>query len=236
MTTVGVSGLVLTPGAGAGRDHSALVAIDQAVSGYGIAVERVEFPARAAGRRRPDPPDVCIRTVRTATHDLAGSLDVPTCRVAAGGRSMGGRMCSMAAAQGLDVAALVLVSYPLHPPKSPDGSGPHTSPSSTCPASSSPAAGMRSARQPNSIERSRRFRALSPSSFSTATTRYGGGTPRWPKSCHVAPGASLNQTVQGCDVRPQAPVDPATDGPGSLGGELPCRPASSGCQEVLDRS
>ncbi len=29
-------------------------------------------------------------------------------------------MCSMAAAQGLDVAALVLVSYPLHPPKSPD--------------------------------------------------------------------------------------------------------------------
>ena len=120
MTTVGVSGLVLTPGAGAGRDHPALVAIDQAVSGYGIVVERVEFPARAAGRRRPDPPDVCIRTVRTATQDLAGRLDVPTRRVAAGGRSMGGRMCSMAAAQGLDVAALVLVSYPLHPPKSPD--------------------------------------------------------------------------------------------------------------------
>ena len=120
MTTVSVSGLVLTPGAGAGRDQPALVAIDQAASGCGIVVERVEFPARAAGRRRPDPPDVCIRTVRTATHDLAGRLEVPTRRVAAGGRSMGGRMCSMAAAQGLDVAALVLVSYPLHPPKSPD--------------------------------------------------------------------------------------------------------------------
>ena len=41
-------------------------------------------------------------------------------RVAIGGRSFGGRMCSMAAAEGLDVAALVLVSYPLHPPGRPE--------------------------------------------------------------------------------------------------------------------
>jgi predicted alpha/beta-hydrolase family hydrolase len=41
---------------------------------------------------------------------------MPTNRVAIGGRSMGGRMCSMAAAEGLDVGALVLISYPLHPP------------------------------------------------------------------------------------------------------------------------
>ena len=33
---------------------------------------------------------------------------------------MGGRMCSMAAAEGLAVAALVLISYPLHPPGKPD--------------------------------------------------------------------------------------------------------------------
>ena len=33
---------------------------------------------------------------------------------------MGGRMCSMAVAEGLEVAALVLVSYPLHPPGRPD--------------------------------------------------------------------------------------------------------------------
>ena len=33
---------------------------------------------------------------------------------------MGGRMCSMAAAEGLEAAALVLVSYPLHPPGRPD--------------------------------------------------------------------------------------------------------------------
>jgi hypothetical protein len=120
MTRSGPVGLVLTPGASAGRDQSGLVAIDQAVSRLGIEVERVEFPGRAAGKRRPDPPDVCIQTVRTATSELADRLDVPTRRVAIGGRSMGGRMCSMAVAEGLEVAALVLVSYPLHPPGRPD--------------------------------------------------------------------------------------------------------------------
>ena len=115
-----MAGLVLTPGASAGRDHSALVAIDRAVTPRGITVERVEFPGRAAGRRRPDPPAVCIQTVRSATSALARRLSVPTSRVAIGGRSFGGRMCSMAAAEGLDVAALVLVSYPLHPPGRPE--------------------------------------------------------------------------------------------------------------------
>ncbi len=120
MTGSGPAGLLLTPGASAGRDQPALVAIDHAASQVGIAVERIEFPGRAAGKRRPDPPDVCIRTVRTATSALAGRLQVPTSRVAIGGRSMGGRMCSMAVAEGLQVAALVLVSYPLHSPGRPE--------------------------------------------------------------------------------------------------------------------
>jgi uncharacterized protein len=111
---------VLTPGASAGRDHSGLVAVDRAVTQVGLAVERVEFPGQALGRRRPDPPEVCIRTVRAATTGLAERLGVPTSRVAVGGRSMGGRMCSLAAAGGLEVAALVLISYPLHPPGRPD--------------------------------------------------------------------------------------------------------------------
>jgi hypothetical protein len=113
-------GLVLTPGASAGRDQSGLVAIDQAVARLGVVVERVEFPGRAAGKRRPDPPEVCLQTIRTATLELADRLGVPTRRIAIGGRSMGGRMCSMAVAEGLEVAALVLISYPLHPPGRPD--------------------------------------------------------------------------------------------------------------------
>ena len=110
------AGLVVTPGAGAGRDVSGLLAIDHAVSATGIAVERVEFPSQAAGKRRTDPPAVCIATVRRAAGALAEQLGVSTGRIAVGGRSFGGRMSSMAVAQGLDARALVLVSYPLHPP------------------------------------------------------------------------------------------------------------------------
>ena len=115
-----IAGLVLTPGASAGREQSGLVAIDEAVTRAGVAVERVEFPGHAAGKRRTDPPAVCIETVRIATTALAERLSVPTSRIAIGGRSFGGRMCSMAAAHGLRVAALVLISYPLHPPGRPE--------------------------------------------------------------------------------------------------------------------
>jgi uncharacterized protein len=120
MATPKFSGLILTPGASAGRDQSGLVAIDEAVTQAGATVERVEFPGQAAGKRRTDSPAVCIETVRGATEALAAQLGVPTKKVAIGGRSFGGRMCSLAAADGLDVAALVLVSYPLHPPGRPE--------------------------------------------------------------------------------------------------------------------
>lgn len=114
------AGLVLTPGASARRDHPGLVAIDRAATRLGIVVDRVEFPGQAAGKRRPDPPEVCIEVVEAAAAALAGRLGVPTSEVAVGGRSMGGRMCSMAVSAGLEAAALVLVSYPLHPPGRPD--------------------------------------------------------------------------------------------------------------------
>jgi hypothetical protein len=120
MAKAKVAGLILTPGASAGREQSGLVSIDEAVTRAGVSVERVEFPGQAAGKRRPDPPAVCVETVRTATAALAERIAVPTGRIAIGGRSFGGRMCSLAAAGGFRVAALVLVSYPLHPPGRPE--------------------------------------------------------------------------------------------------------------------
>jgi predicted alpha/beta-hydrolase family hydrolase len=115
-----VAALVLTPGAGAGRDHATLVAIEEAVAEIGIPSERVDFPYRKAGRRSPDRPDVLIATVVDEATALAGRLGVRLTQVALGGRSMGGRICSMAVAAGHPAAALVLVSYPLHPPGKPD--------------------------------------------------------------------------------------------------------------------
>ena len=120
MATARIAGLVLTPGASAGREQSGLVAIDAAVTAAGMVVERVEFPGQAAGKRRTDPPAVCIETVRSATEALAEKSSVPAGRIAVGGRSFGGRMCSLAVAEGLAAGALVLVSYPLHPPGRPE--------------------------------------------------------------------------------------------------------------------
>jgi predicted alpha/beta-hydrolase family hydrolase len=117
---VDVAGLILTPGASAGRDQPSLVAIDRALGPRGVHVERIDFPYHLAGRRAPDRPPVLIATIAGAAQALAIELDVAPTRVALGGRSMGGRMCSMAVAEGLPAAALVLISYPLHPPGKPD--------------------------------------------------------------------------------------------------------------------
>ncbi len=56
--------LLLAPGAGADRDQSALVAIDDAVTALGVTVERMDFPYRKAGRRAPDRQPVLLRSVR----------------------------------------------------------------------------------------------------------------------------------------------------------------------------
>ncbi len=111
-------GLLLAPGAGAGRDQATLVALDRAATGLGMAVTRMDFPYRRAGRRAPDRAPVLIEAVRAEAGEMA-----PSCtRLVLGGRSMGGRMCSMAVAAGLvpSAAGLVLISYPLHPPGRPE--------------------------------------------------------------------------------------------------------------------
>jgi predicted alpha/beta-hydrolase family hydrolase len=109
-------GLLLAPGAGADRDQATLVALDQAVRAAGAEVVRMDFPYRRAGRRAPDRAPVLIQAVRDEAAGLARRCD----RVVLGGRSMGGRMCSMAVAEGLAAAGLLLVSYPLHPPGRPE--------------------------------------------------------------------------------------------------------------------
>jgi predicted alpha/beta-hydrolase family hydrolase len=111
-----VRGLLLAPGAGAGSDQPGLVAIDRALSALGVEVERMDFPYRLAGRRRPDAPVTLEASVRARALALAARIGVATSRLALGGRSMGGRICSQVVAGGLPAAGLVLVSYPLHPP------------------------------------------------------------------------------------------------------------------------
>lgn len=112
--------LLLAPGAGADRNQPALVAVEAAVASLGMVVQRMDFPYRRAGRRAPDRAPVLVAEVREQAARLAERAGVAPERVVLGGRSMGGRMCSMAVAEGLPASGLVLVSYPLHPPGKPE--------------------------------------------------------------------------------------------------------------------
>ncbi len=112
-----------------------------------LPVERMDFPYRSAGRKAPDRPPVLLDAVRAEAAALVERAGVAPDRLALGGRSMGGRMCSMAVADGLPAAALVLVSYPLHPPGRPDHlRTAHLPRPRPCPACSSRAPGTPSAR------------------------------------------------------------------------------------------
>jgi predicted alpha/beta-hydrolase family hydrolase len=123
-----VSGLLLFPGAGSGADQPALRAIEQSVAP--LPVRRADFPYRRAGRRAPDRAPVLVAAVRVEAQAFAESLGVSPSGLVLGGRSMGGRMCTIAAAgsgpgavddePAWPVAGLVLVAYPLHPPGRPE--------------------------------------------------------------------------------------------------------------------
>jgi len=119
MTSSAVRGLLLFPGAGAGRDAPALVALDRTLSDE-MAVVRADFPYRREGRRAPDRAPKLITCVREEAALLADRAGIDPATVALGGRSMGGRMCSLAVAEGLPAAALVLIACPLHPPGKPE--------------------------------------------------------------------------------------------------------------------
>jgi predicted alpha/beta-hydrolase family hydrolase len=111
--------LLLAPGAGADRDHHTLVALEEAVAP--MPVVRMDFPYRKAGRKAPDRAPVLEAAVRDELDALVADRRIrPRKAVVMGGRSMGGRICSMVVAAGTPAAGLVLISYPLHPPGKPD--------------------------------------------------------------------------------------------------------------------
>lgn len=111
--------LLLTPGAGGGADHRTLVEIEAALSGR-VAVRRHDFAYRRAGRRAPPRAEAVVEELTGDLPQIAAALGVPPSDMALGGRSFGGRVCSMAVAAGAPAAGLVLLSYPLHPPERPD--------------------------------------------------------------------------------------------------------------------
>jgi predicted alpha/beta-hydrolase family hydrolase len=113
-----VATLVLAPGAGAGFDHPFLVGLAEALTAEGVATLRFNFLYREAGRKLPDRAPKAIDAWRAAM--TAATVRSPGRPVWAGGKSFGGRMASMAVADGMPAAGLVLLGYPLHPPGKPE--------------------------------------------------------------------------------------------------------------------
>ena len=112
--------LILTHGAGSNRNAPLLVSVDRALSAAGLRVMRVNLPYRDERPSGPPRPGDAARD-RSALRELVVSARVSgAARVFLGGHSYGGRQASMLAAEdpGL-VDALLLLSYPLHPPRKP---------------------------------------------------------------------------------------------------------------------
>jgi predicted alpha/beta-hydrolase family hydrolase len=112
--------LVLGHGAGAGQTSGFMVSFATALAARGIDTVTFNFLYTEQGRRLPDSKgklEACYRAVIVAVGQRKNGRD----RLAIGGKSMGGRIASQVAAGGApEVAGLVFLGYPLHPPGKPD--------------------------------------------------------------------------------------------------------------------
>lgn len=113
--------LILGHGAGAGQTSGFIVMFAGELAARGVDVVTFNFSYIERGRHVPDPGDkleACYRAVIAAARAHKKLKDN---RLAIGGKSMGGRIASQVAAKGLDdLAGLVFLGYPLHPPGKPE--------------------------------------------------------------------------------------------------------------------
>ncbi|MDF0530839.1 alpha/beta fold hydrolase [Tsukamurella sp. 8F] len=111
---------ILAHGAGANRDAVILRTVAESLADRGVRVVRIDLPFR---RTRPKgPPSPAGQAAdRAAFAEATERFAGPDHRLLWGGHSYGGRMASMAAAEGpTRPDGLILLSYPLHPPKRPE--------------------------------------------------------------------------------------------------------------------
>jgi uncharacterized protein len=115
--------LALAHGAGGNQTSKFMVDFAQALAARGIDTITFNFLYSEAGRGLPDRNDkleTCYRKIIEAYHKGALGKNVDN-KLVIGGKSMGGRIASQVAARNADdIAGLVLLGYPLHPPGRPD--------------------------------------------------------------------------------------------------------------------
>ena len=109
--------LVLAHGAGAPRTHPFMTSMAARIAKKGVDVVTFNFLYAEAGRRMPDRVELLEATWRAAIATVRARGGLPTERLFIGGKSMGGRIATHVAAaeEGLVLAGVVLLGYPLHP-------------------------------------------------------------------------------------------------------------------------
>ncbi len=115
--------LILAHGAGANQASAFMVQFATALAARGIGTLTFNFLYSETGRRLPDRNDrleACYRKVIQAFHEGAFDKSLGRGSLVIGGKSMGGRIASQVAAGGEEVAGLVFLGYPLHPPGRPE--------------------------------------------------------------------------------------------------------------------
>lgn len=110
--------IVIGHGAGVSMDAPFLAGFAANLNESTIGTLRFNFPYMEKGRRSPDPAPVLLDAFRAAFE--AARERIGGKRLFAGGKSMGGRIASMAVADGMPATGLVFIGYPLHPPGKPD--------------------------------------------------------------------------------------------------------------------
>lgn len=110
--------VVLAHGAGAGMNHPFITGFTNALNELNIATLRFNFPYMDAGKKFPDRPPLAIATWQAVMNQAVKlAAGEP---ILAAGKSFGGRMASMAVAEGMEAAGLIFLGYPLHAPKKPE--------------------------------------------------------------------------------------------------------------------
>ncbi len=110
----------LTHGAGSNHNAPLLIALSRSLAEAGYTVLRYDLPFRRDGRKGPPMPAAAARDREGIAAAIAALRSMVSGRVFAGGHSYGGRQTTMAASEHPKLAdALLLLSYPLHPPAKP---------------------------------------------------------------------------------------------------------------------
>jgi uncharacterized protein len=113
-------GLVLTHGAGSNAGAPLLVSLAEAFTGAGFTVLRCDLPYRQSRSYGPPGPGDAARDRAGLKNAVAAMKKTISGRVFLAGHSYGGRQSSMLCAEEPELAAgLLLLSYPLHPPRKP---------------------------------------------------------------------------------------------------------------------